>query len=255
MKIVFKDKTEFTTLSASTLDSITVCVENYEEVKALSDSLHKENNLDTVLVYVNEEEFETYVDMVLLESPLFRICEKHEDNSLHVIFGIRPMTDEEKQIKDLKTEDAKEQANVLMALSYLTDEQALTVKDLHPEYDPNGKDYKTGDRVIEDGVLYKCLQDHTSQSNWAPGVAPSLWVALDSKEHAGTKEDPIPVPDTVETAGFEYEYGKYYLEGDNVYLCERGGIPNPEELYGQKEILYYGPSALIGQYFEAVVGR
>jgi len=67
--------------------------------------------------------------------------------------------------------------------------------------------------------------------------------------HAGTLEDPIPVPESVTTSGFEYEYGKYYSENDVVYLCQRQGILNPEEMYGQVEKLYFAPSTLVGQYF------
>ena len=137
-----------------------------------------------------------------------------------------------------------------MAISYLSDEQAMTVKGLYQEYDPDGKSYKTGDRAVQDNILYRCLQDHVSQPDWAPGLAPSLWVALESGEHAGTLEDPIPVPDTVTTSGMEYEYGKYYSEGNQVYICKRGGVPDPESMYGQKETLYFPPSQLIGQYFE-----
>ena len=249
MKIVFKDESEFTTLRISTLDTITVCAKDYNDIKSLQDSLYTENNLNEIVVYSNDEDHEVYYDMVLLESPLFKIDRNHSNNSLYVTFGVRPMTDEEKTIKELKKENVQVNELVILAISYLSNEQAVTVKDLYPEYDPNGKTYKTSDRVVADGILYKCLQDHTSQSNWAPGIAPSLWAALDSKEHAGTLEDPIPVPDTVTTSGFEYEYGKYYSEEDNVYLCERGGIPNPEDLNGQKQILYFAPSALIGQYF------
>ena len=69
--------------------------------------------------------------------------------------------------------------------------------------------------------------------------------AVDSGEHAGTQEDPIPVPDTVETAGMEYERGKYYLEGDTVYHMIWPGI---EE--GKTVVLYFPPSKL-GGYFEA----
>ena len=70
-------------------------------------------------------------------------------------------------------------------------------------------------------------------------------VAVDSGEHAGTQEDPIPVPDTVETAGMEYERGKYYQEGDTVYHMIWPGI---EE--GKTVVPYFPPSKL-GGYFEA----
>lgn len=145
-----------------------------------------------------------------------------------------------------------QQAAVLVAqmqAQALTDAQAITVKAIYPAWSPDGVQYPVDYKVLQEDVLYKCLQEHTSQENWAPGVAPSLWTAVQTGEHAGTQEDPIPVPETVTKAGFEYEYGKYYSEGGVVYLCKRGGVPNPEEMYGQKVALYFAPSALIGQYF------
>ena len=126
----------------------------------------------------------------------------------------------------------------------LTGEQAVAAKDIYPAWDPNGVSYAAEYKVLHDSVLYKCISAHTSQADWAPGVAPSLWVAVSSGEHAGTLEDPIPVPDTVTTAGMEYEKGKYYREGDTVYLMDRQGMDK-----GDKVTLYFPPSALIGQYF------
>lgn len=128
----------------------------------------------------------------------------------------------------------------------LTDEQAVQVKAIYPAWSPDGVHYPVDYKVLHDDVLYKSMQDHTSQADWAPGVAPSLWAAVDSGEHAGTQEDPIPVPDTVETAGMEYERGKYYQEGDTVYLMNRQGMND-----GETVILYFAPSVLVGQYFEA----
>lgn len=126
----------------------------------------------------------------------------------------------------------------------LPDTQAITVKAIYPAYDPNGVQYPVDFKVLQDDVLYKCLQEHTSQESWAPGIAPSIWVAVETGEHAGTLEDPIPVPDTVTTAGMEHEKGKYYSEGESVYLMDRQGMDE-----GDKVTLYFPPSALIGQYF------
>lgn len=126
----------------------------------------------------------------------------------------------------------------------LPDEQAVAVKAIYPVYNPNGVQYPVDYKVLQDDVLYKCLQEHISQENWAPGIAPSIWVAVETGEHAGTQEDPIPVPDTVTTAGMEYEKGKYYSEGESVYLMDRQGMDE-----GDKVTLYFPPSELIGQYF------
>lgn len=126
----------------------------------------------------------------------------------------------------------------------LDDAQALTVKAIYPAYDPNGVQYPVDFKVLQDDVLYKCLQEHTSQPGWEPGTAPSLWAAVASGEQAGTIEDPIPVPDSVTTAGMEYEKGKYYSEGGAVYLMDRQGMSGGESI-----TLYFPPSALVGQYF------
>ena len=95
--------------------------------------------------------------------------------------------------------------------------------------------YQYGDR------LYKVVQAHTTQADWTPDVTPALWTVIDV-EHAGTIEDPIPA-----VAGMEYEYGKYYIEGETIYICQRTG-----EAAGGKITLYYLPSQLVGQYFEVV---
>ena len=100
-----------------------------------------------------------------------------------------------------------------------------------------------GDRRSYGGKVYKCRQAHTSQADWTPDKTPALWAVIDA-EHAGTQDDPIPA-----ARGMEYEYGKYYLDGEDgkVYLCERTG-----EQAGGKITLQYLPHELVGNYFKAV---
>lgn len=231
-KLILADNTEIQILDGASLGSISAEAEDWSAAGAVVAKLTDEN-LKKVQFVSGEDVSGEYTGMTLITpvqyTPGFPAL---------LTFGIRERAEEEIQREDVQT-----------AISYLSDEQALTVKNLYPKYDPNGKEYKTGNRATQDGVLYKCLQDNTSQPDWAPGLAPSLWVALNSGERTGTQEDPIPVPDTVTTAGMEYEYGKYYSENGTVYLCKRSGVENPEELYGQKITLYFAPSALVGNYF------
>lgn len=60
----------------------------------------------------------------------------------------------------------------------LTDEQAATYKLIYPHWSGNSVAYSVGDRRQYDGVLYKCLQAHTSQPDWTPTAAPSLWAKV-----------------------------------------------------------------------------
>lgn len=59
----------------------------------------------------------------------------------------------------------------------LTDEESLEGAALFPAWDPDGY-YTAGQRVREDGILYRCLQDHRAQAGWDPVDAPSLWARV-----------------------------------------------------------------------------
>lgn len=146
--------------------------------------------------------------------------------------------------------------------STFTDEQAVNCMLLFPTWNGNGNNYKKDERLQHKNKLYKVLQDHTSQADWIPGKSPSLYVEISDPSieypewkqptgahdaYKGTREDPIPVPDSVTTSGFEYEYGKYYLDNGKIYLAKREGKKD-----GEIETLYFPPSALIGQYFVVV---
>lgn len=58
-----------------------------------------------------------------------------------------------------------------------TDAQALEVPSLYPAWKED-KTYKTDDRIIYNNILYKVLQDHTSQASWAPDAASSLFTKV-----------------------------------------------------------------------------
>ena len=124
----------------------------------------------------------------------------------------------------------------------LSDGEAASVPELITEW-AYPVAYAEGDRRSYGGKVYKCRQGHTSQADWTPDKTPNLWAVIDA-EHAGTQADPIPA-----ARGMEYEYGKYYLDGEDgkVYLCERTG-----EAAGGKIVLQYLPHELIGNYFKTV---
>ena len=132
------------------------------------------------------------------------------------------------------------------------DQAAARAPEFYPEFqDVVGTYQKKGARVrytVNDKpVLYKLTcEDQTTDGTliietWNPVDASSIWTAIDI-EHEGTLEDPIPA-----VAGMEYVYGKYYIEGETVYICKRIG-----EAEGGTIVLQYLPSQLVGQYFEIV---
>ena len=59
----------------------------------------------------------------------------------------------------------------------LDDEDALEAVQLFPRWDDSAE-YKVGDKVRLQNVLYRCLQDHIAQPTWSPIAAPSLWAKV-----------------------------------------------------------------------------
>ena len=66
---------------------------------------------------------------------------------------------------------------VLALRDTVTDEQAATVPALYPEWKVDTA-YTAGQRVLYGDVLYKVLQGHTSQADWTPDVAVSLFARV-----------------------------------------------------------------------------
>lgn len=130
----------------------------------------------------------------------------------------------------------------MISADSLPDTQAAEVKTLYPVW-------KEGEAVSVDArryypptdMLYKCSQAHTTQADWTPDVVPAMWIVIDV-EHTGTIDDPIPA-----VSGMEYVKGKYYIEGDVIYLMNREGMVDGESI-----VLYFLPSQLVGQYFEVI---
>lgn len=100
------------------------------------------------------------------------------------------------------TENAQKIANsITLATSYLDDEQAEAVTNLFPFWEPDTA-YAVGDRRQYDGLLYRCVQAHTSQPDWTPPAVPALWVRTSTEEW----------PEWIQPTGAQDAYAK----GDKV---------------------------------------
>ena len=97
----------------------------------------------------------------------------------------------------------KLRALVELAAQSLEPADALEGKELFPEWQADtsyAKDYK----VRRAGILYACLQAHTSQYGWAPELAPSLWAKV-------LIPDPEVIPDWEQP-----DSTNAYMKGDKV---------------------------------------
>ena len=101
------------------------------------------------------------------------------------------------------------------AVQSLDNADALKCVTLYEKWSGNGVAYAFGKKVRHKGKLYKTKKAHTSQADWSPDVATSLFDLI-NETNAGTKADPIPY-----SAGMALENGKYYSESGIVYYCNR----------------------------------
>lgn len=66
----------------------------------------------------------------------------------------------------------------LVVLSAATDDQAFIMRYLYPEWSGESVSYKKNDRFMYHDKFYKVLQSHTSQADWTPDAASSLYVEI-----------------------------------------------------------------------------
>lgn len=107
----------------------------------------------------------------------------------------------------------------------LADETALTGVELFPMW-AIGRAYATGDRVQHGGTLYKCVQAHTSQADWAPDATPALWVVVSIDEF----------PEWVQPTGAHdaYNTGDKVSYNGKHYICTADANVYAPDVYGWK---------------------
>jgi chitodextrinase len=109
------------------------------------------------------------------------------------------------------------------AASTMTDEAALTAVELFPAWEV-GKAYAINDRVQYNGTLYKCIQAHTSQSDWAPSATPALWKVVSVDEY----------PEWVQPTGAHdaYNIGDKVTYNGKHYVCTSNANVYAPDVYG-----------------------
>lgn len=115
------------------------------------------------------------------------------------------------------------------SVASLDDETALQGVTLFPAW-KSGQPYTAGDRVKYNDVLYKVLQDHTSQSDWTPDTAVSLFAKV-----------LIPDPDVI-PEWTQPDSTNPYMTGDKVtyngktYVSTIDNNVWAPDVYGWEEI-------------------
>ena len=133
-----------------------------------------------------------------------------------------------------------------MFAASLGEDDALIIASVYPEWDGNSKAYKTGEWVkygedaMGDARLYQVLQDHTSQPQWTPDTATSLYKRVGVSADGTPKwVQPVGATDAYDKGDIVEYNGKKYIStidanvwAPDVYGWEvytEGGSTDPVE--------------------------
>lgn len=189
------------TLKAQSVLQVMMMIDNYSrKYKKVVETLVNEINQCSTIEEINELNFK-------LELP-------EEVHTTQVELG---------RLASNRQKNSKENQAILFAkmtinATPLTDNQAISVKNLHPEWKEFiGKSLSTGFRVLHEDALYKVRQDiSVVLENQPPSIDTAALYEEINETHDGTKTDPIPYNNNM-----ALELGKYYIQDDIIYMCTR----------------------------------
>ena len=112
----------------------------------------------------------------------------------------------------------------------LTDAEAITATCLHPKWNGDGVQYTAGQRVQDDGILYTVLQAHTSQPDWKPTAAPSLFAKV-------LIPDPTVIPEWEQPDSTNpYSKGDKVMHNSKTWVSDIDGNVWEPGVYGWTEV-------------------
>lgn len=109
-----------------------------------------------------------------------------------------------------------------------TDTQAVEIKAIYPAWKTDVQ-YVIGDRVLYEDILYKVVTAHTSQGDWLPATAPSLFTKV------------LTSDDGTALAWVQPDSTNPYMTGDKVIHNEKTWISTVDNnvwepgIYGWEE--------------------
>ena len=120
--------------------------------------------------------------------------------------------------------------NTAIQVVNIAEVNAKLVESIYPIWNGNGYSYFAGERVSYEDKYYRCIQSHTSQADWTPDTAVSLWVSISdpSEEY----------PEWVQPTGAHDAYNK----GDKVSHNDKHWISDVDSnvwepsVYGWSEV-------------------
>ena len=143
---------------------------------------------------------------------------------------IKDLQDSVRKIAQGNTAEVSKREQTTNEVVNIAEVNAKLVESVYPSWDSNGYSYFAGERVSYEDKYYRCIQNHTSQADWTPDTAVSLWVSISdpSEEY----------PEWVQPTGAHDAYNK----GDKVSHNDKHWISDVDSnvwepsVYGWSEV-------------------
>lgn len=138
----------------------------------------------------------------------------------------------------------EEQAKIILkaqirAITTFSNNDALKVKNLFDDWidytADSAENLKKGQIVKTTDGLWRVRQEHKAQKHYPPSIHTASLYERIVKDHAGTKDDPIPYAPPMEIFN-----GKYYTQDSVLYKCIRDS----------EQALTHNLSELVGLYVQ-----
>ena len=142
--------------------------------------------------------------------------------------GIKATNKSLKEINEAKRyeqqrNDAAAIAFVVLAESGQVDDVTASEQSMLFAAWVSGVAYSVGQLRQHNGVLYRCVQAHTSQTGWEPDVAASLWaVTSDPAEEWPAWSQPVGAHDAYAAGAKVTHNDQHWISAVDGNVCEPG---------------------------------
>jgi len=144
-----------------------------------------DNRGGLIVSFAGNENSETYFAGNNVEEALNYFNMYVKDNQIYI------KTNEELALSEAGISTIEEAEQLRLELNEIigemTDEEAVERPILFPNW-KSGKEYTINERVRYGGRIFKVLQNHTSQDDWTPSRAPSLFAEILTSEDGEPQE-------------------------------------------------------------------
>ena len=170
---------------------------------------YSNNQGGLTVIFMGDQNAENYFSGDSIQDALNYFNMYLKDNQIYI------RTNEELALTEAGISSIEEAEQLRQELNEIigemTDEEAVERPILFPNW-KSGKEYTTNERVRYGGRIFKVLQNHTSQEDWTPSRAPSLFAEILTSETGEPQEwqqpsstNPYLAGDRVIYNGIEYE--------------------------------------------------